>query len=347
VEANMDTSSENLMVILGAGASFDSAHERPPVAVHDLSDSRLPLANQLFEERYAGFIKPYPAIVPAISRLREGRPVEPELFKMQEEAKTNPNRAAQVLGIRFYLRDLITTYTSGWLAGRQRVTNYARLVDDVEAWRLANPTRRSQITYVPFNYDTLLEDGFETALGIRFPTMASYVEYRHATILKPHGSTNWLHQVQPLPRLTADDVNGMIRRAIEIYPVASIFSTGEANIFPGYPSIPAIAIPVDQKSKFELPETHLSVLRERLGQTDKFLIIGWRGTEKHFTDLLREYAALRKVAFHIVAANETEAKATWQSLGISSTEAIKVECSTRPGFSDFITSGALQAFLDQ
>ncbi len=333
------------MVILGAGASFDSAHERPPSTFYDLSDGRLPLANQLFEQRYAAFIKRHPAIVPAISRLREGRPVEPELLKIQEEAKTNPNRAAQVLGIRFYLRDLITSSTHGWLQATHRVTNYARLVNDIEAWPLASQRRRSQITYVPFNYDTLLEDGFETALGIRFPTMASYVEQQHATILKPHGSINWFH---PLDGTLQPSHADFLRKACQLKPPELIVSHEERDHpMASHPPVPAIAIPVDQKSEFEFPKEHSNQLRTRLWGVDKILIIGWRGTEKNFTDLLREYVGKRKVAFHIVAAGEANAKATWQNLGISPTEAIKVECSTLPGFSDFITSGGLQAFLDQ
>jgi hypothetical protein len=54
------------------------------------------------------------------------------------------------------------------------------------------------------------------------------------------------------------------------------------------PLFPAIAIPVETKRAFECPNNHLECLRDHLGAVRKILIIGWRGTEAHFLELLRE-----------------------------------------------------------
>ena len=345
--------SENLVVIFGAGASFDSAHDQRPASTGDISESRPPLANHLFHEAYARFIDRYRSIAPAVSRLRDAvqkrRPLEPELRKLQEEANTNPYRSTQVLGIRFYLRDLIEETTQRWLAARHGVTNYAHLVDEIQHWRRANETKRAQLSYVTFNYETLLEDALERAFGMTFPSVSRYVEQPGAAVFKPHGSINWVHLIEP--DSLYNNVTEMVRQAIRIRLRNDIISNAELNMFVDRtlaPSIPAIAIPVDQKSAFEFPEQHLVALRHRLKAADKFLIIGWRGTEKHFTDELRGCIGQRRVAFHIVAANEAEAKATWQNLGITlSTPPCSLTCSARTGFSDFITSGELQVFLDQ
>ena len=52
--------------------------------------------------------------------------------------------------------------------------------------------------------------------------------------------------------------------------------------------IPALALPVVTKSQFICPPAHLDRLRELLPKVEKILVIGWRGSEKHFLKLLSE-----------------------------------------------------------
>lgn len=57
-----------------------------------------------------------------------------------------------------------------------------------------------------------------------------------------------------------------------------------------WPIVPAIAIPVQTKTEdtFQWPDGHLTYLKRVLPHVKQILIIGWRGKEAHFLNLLRE-----------------------------------------------------------
>jgi hypothetical protein len=67
------------------------------------------------------------------------------------------------------------------------------------------------------------------------------------------------------------------------YPVSRIPASAGGAV----PAVPAIALPLQRKAEFECPPEHLSVLTSNLPEVTKCLIIGWRGSEPHFTSLLR------------------------------------------------------------
>src|SRR5204863_876802 len=56
-----------LMVIFGAGASWDSYERLPPPNVNNL---RLPLANRLFDSRFGNYYRLFPKCQPLIQRLQ-------------------------------------------------------------------------------------------------------------------------------------------------------------------------------------------------------------------------------------------------------------------------------------
>ena len=98
-----------LMVILGAGASYDSvSHSLPPGKPRlDSKSVRPPLANQLFEDRpmFVRVMDNYKDCKPVISRLR-GVNVEQALARLLEEAPTYPVRYRQLIAIRYYLQSI-------------------------------------------------------------------------------------------------------------------------------------------------------------------------------------------------------------------------------------------------
>jgi hypothetical protein len=52
--------------------------------------------------------------------------------------------------------------------------------------------------------------------------------------------------------------------------------------------LPAVAIPVESKTTFMVPPSHLELLRQRLLGVTHVLIVGWQANEKHFLDFLAE-----------------------------------------------------------
>ena len=100
-----------LMVVFGAGASYDSVLSRPP---WEYSRERLhyrpPLANELFgtTDEYRDAITRFPKCKPILPRLqgvvRQGGSVEVELERLQEEADAGDwERYKQLAAVRYYL----------------------------------------------------------------------------------------------------------------------------------------------------------------------------------------------------------------------------------------------------
>src|SRR3990170_1454341 len=138
-----------LIVVFGAGASYDSVLSRPP---WEYSRERLhyrpPLANELFgtTDEYRDAITRFPRSRPILPRLqgvvREGGSVERDL-----------ERYKQLASVRYYLHYLFIDFVQHWDAVALGVTNYAALLDDIRHHR-----KDGEATcLVTFNYDTLLE----------------------------------------------------------------------------------------------------------------------------------------------------------------------------------------------
>jgi len=86
-----------LLVIFGAGASYDSVLQLPPRSSNE--DSRPPLANQLFDDRglFVQVMNEYVACKPLVNLLRGNIQVERQLARFEEEdAKTFPPRRSQL-----------------------------------------------------------------------------------------------------------------------------------------------------------------------------------------------------------------------------------------------------------
>src|SRR5882762_5438328 len=115
-----------LMVIFGAGASYDSVptYPPPPVLTHPHGGDapnkhhRPPLANELFENRplFAQTIQLYPACEPIIPRLRalNGETVEAALQELQEKAEQYPRGHCQLAAVRYYLAHAISHTQELW-----------------------------------------------------------------------------------------------------------------------------------------------------------------------------------------------------------------------------------------
>ena len=107
------------------------------------------------------------------------------------------------------------------------------------------------------------------------------------------------------------------------------------------PMAPAIAIPFETKFSFECPRAHREALEACLPEITKIIIVGWRGVETHFLDLLKRIP--RPVQTVIVARDGQQAEATSSHLA-----AAGVAIDPRPSsasFTDFVRSTAPDDFL--
>src|SRR6266511_5311246 len=105
-----------LMVVFGAGASYDSAPSHPLPRYHGEADPaghvRLPLADELFGERalFAPILERFPRalyVVPRLRHLQPGETVERVMEALQVEAATDARRHRQLAAVRYYLQAAI------------------------------------------------------------------------------------------------------------------------------------------------------------------------------------------------------------------------------------------------
>lgn len=314
-----------LMVIFGAGASYDSSPDFPPPQPQgsqsnfDLPPAppnpreawRPPLTDNLFldpNNEFGAIVLTYPklrGILPFLRRPQSGRTVEQQIERYLDEASNDQERIRQLFSVRYYLNDLFRLVSDGWLRHTNRVTNYAALIDQIRYLKTAS----EPVCLVSFNYDLLVDHAINPSGVIPQPLDHHFEANPMFKLFKPHGSVGWARFVagpkgtvcrevggydaeqMRLPRLAPEQ---LIEQAPNLQlsdQYVSANATDPAQMFKfTQPILPAIAIPVQTKTEdtFEWPDNHRKYLEELLPHVTKILIIGWRGKEAHFLKLLRE-----------------------------------------------------------
>ncbi len=333
-----------LMVIFGAGASFDSLDDyRPRGSPHE--HIRPPLADELFQKRgiFDPWIAQYPqfaSVVPRLRRLAEDATLEHELELMRSEATTDAQRHIQLNAIIYYLRRIIYHCTEEWIGLTRGVTNYGWLLDRIRGWKVASG---EPIRFVTFNYDEMLDRAASNALGLDLTSLDGYVARDDYKVLKLHGSTNWVRFVENQLEEGANVERSLIQLGEALRP------TGDYRIVQIGPDrvgdqliFPAIAIPVEAKSDFVCPRGHLEALKQDLPKVTRLLVVGWRGTEKHFLKLWAENTPT-KLKIEIVSGSPggaTEVRENLRTSGISGNVHL-----SGAGFSQFMAGAELANFL--
>ena len=301
-----------LLVIFGAGASYDSSPTYPLTISREgfPMGERLPLADQLFQNRASfnvlleKFPKCHP-IVPYLRRLPANTTLEHVLEGLQKEAATDPDRLKQLLTVRSYLQVLILGCEEAWNDKVTKgVTNYKTLLDQIRTAR----KHGEQVCLVTFNYDTMIDSAMPT-VGVHIDGLDSYIANANYKLIKVHGSVNWAREVgiSAVENQFSDAFESLawvIERASELKPktiqyVKRSWTMPICRIESQF-ALPALAIPVETKteSHFECPPEHLDALRSFLPKVTKILIIGWRATESHFLKLLQDN--LKKTAMEVM-----------------------------------------------
>lgn len=119
--------------------------------------------------------------------------------------------------------------------------------------------------------------------------LARFIERDDCRLYKLHGSVAWSRAV----RAQAEPYSMMVDSALTHAESGGRFD-GDIRRERGplqvqdSPEIwvPAIAVPMEAKTDFECPPSHLQALREDLPSVRRVLIVGWRAAEPHVVKLL-------------------------------------------------------------
>lgn len=356
-----------LMVIFGAGASYDSAQAFRPTypgggggaqnigvtAPRRIEEGpwRPPLTKDLFLDSHHAFseiIRKYPKLTHILPRLREpayGRSVEQVLEGIQSEGRDNPESLRELASVRFYLCELLQKVTEEWSLQTSGVTNFSPLIKDI--LRFNKPG--DWVCLVTFNYDSLLERALRT-FDFRDQEPEAFLDSHPALkLFKLHGSIEWCRLVDTPSgsRLTPQQ---LIEHADTI-ELSDKFvranATDPRQMFTfAKPIFPAIAVPVQTKSgaDFECPSRHLPYLMGLLPRVTKILIIGWQAKEAHFLGLLRsELPNLRRVM--VVGENGTDAERIRKHFLSEIQCPLPAEVVGLGGFTDFIINQEGNSFF--
>ena len=278
-----------LMVIFGAGASHDSwSSARPNESPLDQHALRPPLAKQLFLSipNFRDLSQRYPPCQVLLPYLESTENIEEVLERLREESESEPVRQRQLLAVQYYIRDVIRRCEGAWNGRTHGVSNYRTLLDQVR--------KHSEVCFVTFNYDTLMETALE-GIGIKIPDIATYVSMPKYKLFKLHGSTDWERWV-PAWKTTLN-VNDPRPKEQDLLYSSPIFDDSsfvskigepESNVLKTtrYYPFPALAIPTTSKTSFVCPNEHVQVLKEYLPRVTRIMIVGWRATEQNFLELL-------------------------------------------------------------
>jgi hypothetical protein len=311
-----------LLVIFGAGASYDSVPHQPASTSPGVPD-RLPLANQLFDGRraFVDAMDLFPECKEIVPFLRKpGIVVESELAKFKRQAEKFPRAHEELAAIRFYLHSALWACQTNWRSIHRGITNYATLLREIERWRYASS---ESVCIVTFNYDTMLEEAMSQVLRFDFKDVDSYISQRYYTPIKLHGSINWGREVETdepphryNPQRLINEVSSLtISDRYKLVFNSPMVSDGTRVLFP------ALSIPVERKDEFNCPTSHVYRLTQLLPTVTKVLTIGWRATEADFLGILgenlRKPLSVMVVSGHIEAARETSSNLAPTGLGVT------------------------------
>lgn len=341
-----------LTIILGAGASFDSApvssrHRaqqnpwRPP-----LTDT-LFLADKVWSVEGGAIVSPR-NLIPILERIRrDSNPrLERALEILKSEVASNPGRWPQLLAIQEWLCMVLTRCTDQWLELLAGATTFVDLTSRLNDWCV---TVNAQINFITFNYDLFLEKAIEQC-QTKPSNLQGFDRYQtnKFSVFKPHGSVDWSWKV----RFDTDRNDLMDRPLSQAERSSFVLCPGPvrgAGItgMPGgvkFGSFPAVAIPVASKSQndFIFPPGRSDKMFAALDATTAMLVVGWAAAEQHF---MEEIAARVRHDIPVLVVCGEGGKETTNSLKVAGKLTNIVDSNS--GFSDFLNTSQLEKWLEQ
>jgi len=342
-----------LMVVFGAGASYDSCSTfTDALSRHSAHPWRPPLAAELFTHRFEDWIQRFPQFAPLVTNLQqyEGANVELFLEEMRETSRGDETTLKQLVAIRFYLQFMLSDCGNRWMNLTKEVSNYKTLINRIRLERKF----KEKVCLVTFNQDTLVEYAL-SIVNVSLHKMSDYVSGDYP-LFKLHGSVNWGRVVSTY--LSVKPELGSLAIAREVIDKSSNLELSQTyELFwgdpPGLSATPlpserpalfsAIAIPMQNKDEYECPQEHQQILEKMLPQVSKVLIVGWRAAENRFLHSLKSSLNVDS-EFLVVGRDRESATKIIDTIGKAGVPA-KRFLLANGGFTSAIRTGEIDRFL--
>lgn len=240
------TAPETMLVILGAGASYDCIPggftddwkvspnltgrvvRSPGLPDLPFETVRPPIAQGLAapdNELINWTLNRWPWARPVVDHLRrtltpgsdgvrQAKGLEAALRDYYDGRESVPEKERHLLAMRFYLRDLLWACTSYMhspdLTGG--VTNHLTLLRHLLDWARGGDR---QVVIVSFNYDLIMERAMESSWDFSAGKRSSYLQHDRIKLVKPHGSAQWTWGIEGDASRVFGDALGRARQSIE------------------------------------------------------------------------------------------------------------------------------------
>lgn len=337
------------LIILGAGASFDSQSNIDFSDKHVLDQWHPPLTNNIFEtRRFYEILNKYEPQVSNLaayisSKLKAGKLSFEDILTDLRTNKTsaNPDLIQQLVALRFYIADLFMAVSKNYF---RTVNNYQTLI------QIINGTGR-KACIVTFNYDLLFEKAFFTKL----PEQVEEYISQDIKIIKLHGTCNWYfwRKINGWEQKSSYDfallgAQYVLDSESTKYPIV-IKNVETSKNLPSegndpttkFTYLPAVALPLHSKLDYVCPDEHVNAMKSAIDGIDRIVIIGWKAGDPYLIQLLNEQLKDKVVPIAIVCGNNSKDTILKNLGGIAK----NVKVIDQYGFSSFLNSDKCEEFL--
>lgn len=332
-----------LVIILGAGASFDASSRKDQIV------SRPPLVTHLFSKGGPDdeILRAYPLAEMAGAEIRHAannsRGLEQTLKELYKESREEHDRRA-FFQVPLYLQHRLLVATNAFVPD-----SYDRLI--------MAALRRPEVVFVTLNYDLLLDQRLAVLSPLH--SLESYIaEDRKWALIKLHGSVNWARRLRTGVETLGGERDqpfhaGTFNRfALSAEPEPEIVMRGVDPREPGSLDgwrreghslyYPALSVPLGPDDEFSCPDSHLDFFKGKLEDEDglHLLFLGYSGYDVSVMSMLRE-SRVRSVT--VVNPDEAAGDRILEELGDHS---IPTELLSE-GFTAFVNNGHLEQVLER
>jgi len=356
------------LIILGAGASFDSVYRSYNSAESD--PWKPPLGNELFDtrEEFNEIISKYSGAKSLRADILSYNDIETYFqnkwnFIKEHYAK---DLLANFINIQYYLSELFYKITLNY--SDSGLSNLDVLVQKAYEYSIRS---NQDIVFVTFNYDLFIERAISRVLDRHFNTINSYID-NNLKLIKCHGSCNWFKKIDAQKigyniynsrnsiyhyihekRIDLSEINSCLGDKFHLYNNDSDFRhtgiKGDQNFY--YPYFPQLLIPLKTKDEFVLPQNHLNELHSTLNKVTDILIIGWKGSEEYFNKILSDHFKNRTVKITVVNCRDKSINEQFNTFNINASisfydNMIATQTYPQGSFSQYIQDVNIEKFED-
>ena len=314
-------SDRSTMFILGAGASANCVFGDD---LSDFKKDLLrpPLGPHLFDKKFKPLYSKYPGVKDSLHFLQDDNGADIESL-LEDEWKEvshfgNESVIARHINIQYYLQELLKEVSSNTLRNHYSKNLFGVLTERLS--KLYHRNNKRKFAFVSFNQDTILDSFLTKSFNVALSTLDDYVKINEYPfcLFKPHGSWNWGWKFPNLESKSITTPEWLYLEKVNYYKLyfellgdyttmidwhsytkelqmnsnrvgkhtvnksnLSVIHPGNENLY-----FPSLLIPYRDKDEFTMPTSHFWDLQHCMSYVEKLVIIGWKGNERHFNQLL-------------------------------------------------------------